>query len=466
MEQLHTQRLRKMLRHRALVAAHVDEIFVLKQALDPLWKMEEKRAKVSHLTPFERLEDPTDVLYPDGTAVYKRRDEVKSIPTNLLEAPPPLPELNLEFSWTVVKDPPNLAELVEQNGGALLTGAAGTGKTFKTRQVVAALKHKFHVRQVAYTHQAAKILGDAMTLLHFMREFPKGIPDPENSWIVLDEAPLCALDLYTYLIASHKFLGVRFLICGDWGQCQPIDDPWGHNYEKSQTCSFMHALCGGLRVELTECRRSDRGHFEQYVIFRDISSWADLEGGQEGAMARLQQRYPWRGELPDVCVVLSHKDRNRVAMKLNCLCRRKVEAAGLETTLLVTDPDLLVPKGPHEEMWLWPGALLTAKVRDAKGKLRNACGYQVVSVGDTVVVEAEGGGRLALSRRECCRDMRLACARTAAGIQGATLSGRLLLLDALSVFMDHRKVYVAASRVTKGEFFHVATKDQERMVKS
>ena len=63
----------------------------------------------------------------------------------------------------------------------------------------------------------------------------------------------------------------------------------------------MHALCGGLRVELTECRRSDRRHFEQYTLFRDISSWADL-GGQEHAVARLQQLYPWRGELPDVCV--------------------------------------------------------------------------------------------------------------------------------------------------------------------
>ena len=160
-----------------------------------------------------------------------------------------------------------------------------------------------------------------------------------------------------------------------------------------------------------------------------------------------------------VCVALSHKDRDRVAMRLNCLLLQKAEEAGLAATFLKADADL---RGAHAEMWVWPGALLTAKVKDARGKLRNACGYKVVSVGEEVVLE----GQIVLSRRECCRDMRLACARTAAGVQGATFRDqRLLLMDALSPFMDHRKVYVASSRVTAGEFFHVARQDQEGLLK-
>ena len=87
---------------------------------------------------------------------------------------------------------------------------------------------------------------------------------------------------------------------------------------------------------------------------------------------------------------MSHKDRDRVAMTLNCLHKRKAEEAGLVATLLRTDSDLLAPKGPHAEMWLWPGALLTAKVKDARGKLRTACGYKVVR-------------RLSWRARLCCR---------------------------------------------------------------
>ena len=74
----------------------------------------------------------------------------------------------------------------------------------------------------------------------------------------------------------------------------------------------------------------------------------------------------------------------------------------------------------------------------------------------------EGQEEIKLTYSQAAQHLRLACARTAASIQGITLRDqRLLLLDARSPYTDHRRLYVCMSRVTRGDYFHVATREQQ-----
>jgi hypothetical protein len=72
--------------------------------------------------------------------------------------------------------------------------------------------------------------------------------------------------------------------------------------------------------------------------------------------------------------------------------------------------------------------------------------------------------RITLTHQQCIQDLRLACARTYAGVQGQTLENqRLLLLQTRHKYMDWRKLYVATSRVTSGSLLHIPTPEQERV---
>ena len=119
-------------------------------------------------------------------------------------------------------------------------------------------------------------------------------------------------------------------------------------------------------------------------------------------------------------------------------------------------------------MLLWPGLRLTGCRRDSadQRQVQNNCAYRVVSVDANRVVvalEVEGAQPIQLSHQEAVQFLRLDCCRCYASVQGMTLRDRrLLLCDVRHRFMDARKLYVAASRVTDGRFLHMAAREQER----
>ena len=124
---------------------------------------------------------------------------------------------------------------------------------------------------------------------------------------------------------------------------------------------------------------------------------------------------------------------------------------------------------PRPEMQVWPGQKLTGCRRDSvKGGVLNGRMYVVARADAAKVVvklDVEGAAtEIALTHQQCIQDLRLACARTYAGVQGLTLRDqRLLLLETQRPHMDWRKLYVACSQVTAGELLHIPTPEQERV---
>ena len=112
--------------------------------------------------------------------------------------------------------------------------------------------------------------------------------------------------------------GVRFVVAGDFGQNLPIDEKWGSDaFLALERCPAMRHICKGLRVELTQCRRSDAAHFNFYVQFRGLNEFQGGRVGHVAVVGEMVRKYPWRGEPIDVCVCFQHKTRLAMAQHLN-----------------------------------------------------------------------------------------------------------------------------------------------------
>ena len=150
--------------------------------------------------------------------------------------------------------------------------------------------------------------------------------------------------------------------------------------------------------------------------------------------------------------------------------KQRVETQGLKTYLVKCER---VPQEgamkPHEEMYLWKGIPLIASSRNSHNSpLKNGRRYAVTRVTDEEVYvkpEASNVEEVELTYLQAAQYLRLACARTAASIRGITLRDqRLFLLDVRSPSTDHRRIYVCTSRLAKGDYLHVSTREQQDML--
>ena len=57
-----------------------------------------------------------------------------------------------------------------------------------------------------------------------------------------------------FCLIKRAFPSMKYFIAGDFGQLPPVDDKWKGDYENSPA---LNMLCGGKRIKLTKCRRSD-----------------------------------------------------------------------------------------------------------------------------------------------------------------------------------------------------------------
>lgn len=454
-----------------LHSCHIDEIVFERPA----------RPILARRSPWLTIPTPELVTYKNGAPVYKFLDpkapDAKKRtkdwhPSWPIEAPEPrhqLPELTATYQWRVVAEP-SVAQAVAlflEHKGMMLQGPAGTGKTHLARGVIRELRAMgLHVITLAYTHSASHVVGgtEGETVTHFLKSHQRYIANGAQTVIVLDECTLVPLRNYPLIANFQKFLGVRVLLIGDYGQMLPISEMYGTEcFLRSERCRAMYDLCGGLRVELTECRRSDRAHFDFCGRFR----------GQDRRptpreLDELVARYPWDERTVDVCITLSHAHREQMARSLNLQQRDRARAEGRETVLLRSAGKFKEgsPIKPHPEMWAWVTMPVSGCTRDSyKSPVRNSCQYVVTAISpEEVSVRMEHDEKaepIALSHHDALQYLRLGCARTAASVQGLTLRNqRLLLCDVFNPHMCGRKLYVAMTRVSDGSLLHVASRAQ------
>jgi hypothetical protein len=220
--------------------------------------------------------------------------------------------------------------------------------------------------------------------------------------------------------------------------------------------ALLHSLCGGSRLTLTQCRRSDSELFTWYaaLVAEPLGSRHTAPIAENAALARARFTedravgFIPGTRLAPANLVISHRSR----VELNRLCneaevgghpgaeRFSMEEFGIEPQPGTNNP---------QDAWFWPGQRVVAC---SKGrKLRNGLEYEILELGAKVTVKATGEDPVSLKRAEFFRCMRLRYAVTYASAQGLTIRTLLALHDTGHRFFDWRKLYVGLSRATAAD---------------
>lgn len=170
-------------------------------------------------------------------------------------------------------------DVIASNKGCLVTGIAGTGKTYFANLLISKLEKQGKVVGVklAPTNKAASHIKGQTIHKYFMslmlsQNYEKKLLKNLNNfdYIVVDEISMVKEVFYRFFTIIRRYVPkVKFIVIGDFAQFKPVQDSYVGSYENSPA---LHLLCDGQRVNLTKCRRSDPELFNLYSSVENIKS--------------------------------------------------------------------------------------------------------------------------------------------------------------------------------------------------
>ena len=180
-------------------------------------------------------------------------------------------------------------------------------------------------------------------------------------------------------LGRFKTKGCKFLVLGDFaGQLLPITSQTNDfDYDSIADSDFMHDLCNGLRIELTEFRRGpDMDHF------RFMQTLYCKELNLKVAIKNANTRYFRSERDPHYVLVMSHHKRMRINEMVNGrLARQRMDAKLLKPVVIKPGSIANMP----QNMYVWPGLKLQACVKQRELNIINGFEYEVLSTTDKIV---------------------------------------------------------------------------------
>ena len=406
-----------------------------------------------------------------------------------------------------------IIKLIEERQGALVIGAAGTGKTTSMRKAIKMLARKLKKDGIslknlncALRHAAARLI-DGNTIAHLLNKYRmQGGPKfAKNCIMLIDEASEIPLSMWTEL-AQWYLLGVRFVIIGDFdGQFLPMFDRWGKALQLHdiQTSLFFHSLCEGTRIHFTEYRRGDataKPLFDFYCGLYPLLKNENQEAALIVALEAAQRMFKTCEGMPDIMLCLSHKKRELLNHAINVHIATELGQKGIETKLVpkTTSKSLGVTMAP-QDFKIWVGMELLGCIRQSNSKtIINGVWYVIVRWDDRFIYlnvheryrkqpgddtddeKEEGDGEeeeeteedpgegeipaeVKLSYENASKWLRPMHALCYGSIQGCTMANkRILLLDTTRAYFTLRHLIVGVSRATHQDNVHVATDEYEK----
>ena len=471
----------------------------------------------------DRLKDALeDVTLPSGAPKFQIKDEEAFRSPTKWSSTPSMRHHELKYEAPVWKHFSNLSidelvALIEQVKGALITGPAGTGKTWTMRKALKKLKRLMKSKGIvlknlncAIRHAAARLI-DGSTIAHLLNKYrKKGGPGfAKNIIMLIDEASEISVSMWTQL-AEWYLLGVRFVIIGDFdGQFLPMFDRWGKILEEKdiQTSLLFHSLCEGTRVHFTEYRRGDASAkplFDFYCGLYPRLKLSNQTGAIDTSLEEARAFFKPCDDMPDVILCNSHYKRRLLNHAMNLFFGgRKMDNEKLYIPC-VKDKTLGVTMLP-QDMTIWKGMELLGCIHASNSKtVINGILYVVVSWDNRFVhldvhprykkqpgddsdkeeeaeepveeddedaledpAEGEIPADLKLSHANVSRWLRLTHARCYGSIQGCTMEGQhVMLIDTRAVegkirHFSLRHMIVGMSRATHQDYVHFPTEKYE-----
>jgi hypothetical protein len=379
------------------------------------------------------------------------------------------------------------------NGGCLILGPAGTGKTtFVSGMRVdgrrtGGLMNRWRRREpdvrflcTAVTHKASRLLPRGRTLAHLLRKYQYGGSKLRRCVFIIDEVSQIPLSTWAR-IAQWQAFGARFVLLGDFHQFLPIRDAWCDRAVSVQNADILRQLARALRIEFRVNRRSalDPRLFADYTALYPLVDEPDVLGVDR---AQMRTKYPWYGEHPGLVLVMSHAMRMPLNAHYNQLRDRTADAVLVpcigRTTRAAMQP---------QTMWVRPGQRLIG-CSTYGARIVHSAMYVVAAVSeDHIEVDMAPECRserlgpdgeplsdkelaaldrqemgIQLTYAEASQFLRLAHVLCYASVQGSTISEHVLMLDLEHRYFSMRSLIVGMSRATHGRFVHMATQEQQR----
>jgi hypothetical protein len=325
-------------------------------------------------------------------------------------------------------------ERVLRGESLLIVGIAGVGKTHYVTGLVERLRHSGkRVDVISKTHTASR-RACGVTADHWVRRhLLHGSASCDVLWV--DELFQVDVGLLNQ-IAKLCWAGVQMLASGDVHQFAPCCNNWRGSpvpEDALERSALLHAMAGGNRCTLTECRRGDRKLFDFYSSLIPGGSRAELPVHECVAQARavFQSSAPARWNL-----VISH--RRRCAINAE---RNRAEAP--PTAVLLEVSGRQARGNGAQSMLLWPGIQLFGCTTAAA--VRNGCLYTVESVdAESQTLVLEGVGTMTFEQAKV--HLRLSYAQTYASCQGTEFAESLCLWDCAHKHFSRRHCFVGLSR--------------------
>ena len=329
-------------------------------------------------------------FYPDGSPMFrvenKTVDRVPGCPLSqkprLLYQPPPktkwtrFDELEIKDMNELLQDldpmpyEQRMARNIYHNGGALLTGAAGTGKTTLSDKLVELIQNKnpgTRIIRAALTHVAA-LLQKGQTIAHIMHKYLK----ETNAWFIFDEVSMIPSQLMGH-IARWKMMGNKILLIGDFkGQFLPIFDRWGDS-KGIETSNLLHSLCNGLHLNLTVYRRGT--DLSLFQFYHDQLYYSDFVADLKRYVRLAQRHYPCTDHVPGVVLCIAHKKR----VTLNKIMNDR-DAENRECVVIPSPGPIVGTKCQPQEMRVYAGMSVYGCVRTFNGDIVNGVDYVVSEI--------------------------------------------------------------------------------------
>ena len=323
-------------------------------------------------------------------------------------------------------------------GGSLLVlGAPGVGKTHWCRELIKRLPGRVDV--IAKTHASCRNFGaEAVSADHWVRKTVR-VGRCGCDTLVVEE--ISQINGYLWNdIAKAAFVGVRFLLLGDFCQLDPVQDSWCGSavpdgaLERSR---LLRELVGGARMELTQNHRSDEALFSFYTGLGIGRAPRELEE----ALADARARFPKRPGSPRYTLVLTHAAR----VTVNRL--RNLEEKP-ETAVLYRATRTRRGENQPQNMWVYPGQELVG----AGGRVRKGLFVTVMAATPDELILDDGA---TLGAKEAVECLRLSHSITYAACQGLTLKGRVRLAETTHPAFSLKHLYVGSSRCTAASLLEV-----------
>jgi 5-methylcytosine-specific restriction endonuclease McrA/ABC-type dipeptide/oligopeptide/nickel transport system ATPase subunit len=341
-------------------------------------------------------------------------------------------------AWKVVPDPQGktfkeFAQEIINLGSFNLDGRAGTGKTTMARTIVSVLDDmdKKYVL-LAPTNKAARQLSkEAMTIHKFVA---KSFGDMKTlkrqieklDYIIVDEVSMVK-EIFFKVFTTMKMVkpSLNFIIGGDIRQIPPPCDRVTFEYKDALV---FHELCGSNRVEMTECRRSDK---ELFNLSFDVDH-IDLSN--------------FGNKIYNLSIAFTNKKR----IEINNEYMKRYAAVAkwtLEVQKLSWDKN-------SQDMQLYEGLPLIARINARNYNIANNETFKIVGKTDNDHIKvSDGESYKTIPLNDIPKYFHPAYCLTVHRSQGSTFNQNFTIFEWAK--MTTRLRYTALTRATKKEFVNI-----------